>query len=227
MADDAKRSNTYQELASRAAILLALVLGLVLPMWRWAWFCDLALWFGISSGVAEWWIAAWSKLGAKAFKTVWLWLSLVAWLLPTTIMVTMYRATIGNTMLVELIFIQLVVGDTAQMLCGRSMGSVFLFPRISPRKSLEGYVGGLIVTVICGVFWQKWAAYQVILVYVAGCAGDLYFSAVKRKLGLKDFSRLLSAHGGILDRIDSLVFAADALVFATAAMGLTLGTNAD
>mmetsp|Transcript_34275 Transcript_34275/g.79073 ORF Transcript_34275/g.79073 Transcript_34275/m.79073 type:complete len:102 (+) Transcript_34275:481-786(+) len=46
-----------------------------------------------------------------------------------------------------------------------------------------------------------------------GCVGDLYFSAIKRRLGIKDYSRALSSHGGFLDRVDSFIFAANALVW--------------
>merc|ERR1719401_523134 len=98
-----------------------------------------------------------------------------------------YQRVVGHRVMVQCIFIQLVVGDTAQLLCGRCFGCTFACPSISPKKTLEGYAGGLLVTCIYGVIVHGWLVRDVFLVFAAGCVGDLYFSIVKRKLGIKDF----------------------------------------
>merc|ERR1719444_116283 len=135
----------------------------------------------------------------------------VVWFAPTLIMVARYQAVVGHQKMVECITIVLLVSDTTQFLCGRGFGRTRIFPRLSPGKTLEGYIGGVILTCIFGSLAHRWAVMDIVIIYACGCGGDLYFSWVKRRLEIKDYSRVLSAHGGILDRIDSFVFAASAL----------------
>ncbi|CAJ1355563.1 unnamed protein product, partial [Effrenium voratum] len=140
------------------------------------------------------------------------------WSLPTIAALHRYRQLLGHERL-ECLLIQLVVGDSAQMIVGRSLGRHYVCPRLSPKKTLEGYVGGCALTLLYGMVLHKWSGIDVFIAYAFGCVGDLFFSAVKRRLGIKDYSRLLSSHGGLLDRIDSFMFAANALVWKAAFFG--------
>jgi phosphatidate cytidylyltransferase len=114
------------------------------------------------------------------------------------------------------------VGDTAAYFVGRAIGRHKLAPAISPGKTVEGTVGGLVVTVAVG-YWlfQLWfpavpsaAIHAFILPLVVNGAtqlGDLAESGLKRGAGVKDSSALLPGHGGMLDRVDGLLFAIPAL----------------
>ncbi len=113
-------------------------------------------------------------------------------------------------------FLLLVVqsSDVAQYIVGRTMGRHRL-SSVSPAKTWEGFVGGLLWSVVLGTllrgkvpFSLAEAAAMAGLVYLLGVVGGLLMSAVKRDLGLKDWGRLLPGHGGILDRVDSLLLAA-------------------
>ena len=105
---------------------------------------------------------------------------------------------------------------------GRLIGRHRLVPRLSPGKTVEGLVGGLVVAVLVAVatgFMTPWSEVGPLvivgLVTSAGAvAGDLAFSAIKRRAGVKDFSGILPGHGGILDRFDSLLLAAPAFALA-------------
>ena len=118
------------------------------------------------------------------------------------------------------IFIFIWLNDTGAYLIGSTLGKHRLFPRISPLKSWEGFVGGLVVTVLASqllayyypgsLMWYDWLALSV-LVVVFGTFGDLVESLMKRTYGVKDSGKLLPGHGGILDRLDSVMLATPAV----------------
>ncbi len=131
----------------------------------------------------------------------------------------------GGRGLIFLLFLAIWAGDIAAYLVGRPLGRRFLWPRLSPRKTLEGALAGfagslLAAGVYAHYFWQTEDLKTVILlaslVAVAGQAGDFPESAMKRGAGVKDSGAILPGHGGLLDRIDSLLFAAPALWLALA-----------
>ena len=114
------------------------------------------------------------------------------------------------------IFILIWGNDTFAYLTGRTLGRTKLFPAVSPKKTIEGSVGGLIFALVAAYFlsWYEtrltvteWMA-MACLIVVAGSLGDLLESKFKRMAGVKDSGAILPGHGGIWDRLDSLVFAA-------------------
>lgn len=123
------------------------------------------------------------------------------------------------------LFVLTALNDIAQFVSGKCFGRHTLAPRISPHKTWQGLLGGVLVSmavsVTLGRYLQLAGVAQLLalalLLSLGGLAGDLVFSAAKRRLGIKDFSQLIPGHGGILDRVDSLVLTAP-LLYA----GLTL-----
>ena len=112
--------------------------------------------------------------------------------------------------------------DTGGYFAGRALGKHPLAPSISPKKTIEGSIGGLLAAVIGGGVGHFWylkalslpAALLLSLVAAAlGQLGDLCESLIKRSAGVKDSGNLLPGHGGILDRSDALLFAASAIWF--------------
>lgn len=115
------------------------------------------------------------------------------------------------------------VSDTFAFIVGKLIGRHRLAPRISPKKSVEGSLGGLAGAVIFALgvkIYNGWLPVQEavilgLLVGLLGQWGDLFESAIKRDMHVKDSGRLLRGHGGILDRFDSLLFAGMAVYWAT------------
>jgi phosphatidate cytidylyltransferase len=126
------------------------------------------------------------------------------------------------------LFAVIWAGDIFAYLTGRWLGRKPIFPRISPKKTLEGSLGGLAGSLLtAGVLARWWSSETqglktVMLlagiVAVAGQVGDLAESALKRSADVKDSGTLLPGHGGLLDRMDSLIFGAPALWVALALM---------
>lgn len=111
-------------------------------------------------------------------------------------------------------------GDVAQFLTGKAFGRSRLAPEVSPHKTVAGLVGGFLVSsalgaglgvFLLGSAWPRGALLGAAVAGV-GALGDLVVSAVKRDCGVKDMGTLIPGHGGVLDRVDSLVLAAP-LVF--------------
>ncbi len=106
--------------------------------------------------------------------------------------------------------------DVSQYVWGKTLGRRKITPRISPKKTWAGFLGGVATTTLLGGFisplltplsWSE-GAVAGLLIGISGFFGDLTMSAVKRDLGIKDTGTLLPGHGGILDRVDSLTFTA-------------------
>lgn len=106
--------------------------------------------------------------------------------------------------------------DVFQFITGKGFGKRKIIPDVSPNKTLGGFIGGIICTTCIAFFTlrplfhleNKVAILLGVILSVTGMFGDLFFSAVKRNIGVKDFSDLLPGHGGLLDRCDSLIFTA-------------------
>jgi phosphatidate cytidylyltransferase len=117
-----------------------------------------------------------------------------------------------------LVFLLLVteLNDVAQFVAGKLFGNTRITPTVSPKKTLEGLGGGILVTLVVSLALSPFltpldwphALLIGLMLPVAGFLGDLTMSAMKRDLGIKDAGTLIPGHGGVLDRIDSLTFTA-------------------
>jgi phosphatidate cytidylyltransferase len=116
--------------------------------------------------------------------------------------------------------------DTGAFFAGRWLGRVPLAPRVSPKKTWEGALGGVCASAIvawaAATWWLSVDVWPFVFTCIAVAAlsivGDLTESMLKRSSGLKDSGSLFPGHGGMLDRIDSVTAAAPALVFALISM---------
>lgn len=117
-----------------------------------------------------------------------------------------------------LVFLVLMTeaNDIAQYLWGKSLGKRKIAPKVSPGKTVAGFVGGVATTVVVAVLlgpaitlldWRT-AAGAGVIIGLAGFIGDLSMSMLKRDLGVKDSGSTLPGHGGVLDRVDSLTYTA-------------------
>jgi phosphatidate cytidylyltransferase len=196
-----------------AAVLLPVALGCL-------WFGGIA-WLGLivvaGLGMAwEWW-TLWRR---RPGRVPMLGLVLgVAYLLPAVLALPWLRAARGVG-LGNVLFVLLVVwaSDIGAYLAGRWLGGPKLAPRISPGKTRSGALGGTLAAVAVGVVlhlgWPGGPLAQAVAV-AAGLSvlsqiGDLFESGVKRYYGVKDSSRLIPGHGGLLDRLDGVLAAAPA-----------------
>jgi phosphatidate cytidylyltransferase len=151
----------------------------------------------------------------------------VLWVgLPLVYAVLLRKLPHGDGLIVD-VLVGTFLGDTAAYFGGRGWGRTPLAPRISPNKTLEGavagFIGGTLAFWFAGLY-QDWLSGRDALVigaFVALAApiGDLFESLVKRDLGVKDTGRFFGAHGGVLDRLDAVLFTVVAGYFAAVGLG--------
>ena len=106
--------------------------------------------------------------------------------------------------------------DITQYLWGKSLGKIKITPKVSPNKTLAGLLGGIASTTIAAMLlgplltplsWEM-SLLAGLIISISGFCGDIVMSAIKRDIGIKDSGTILPGHGGILDRLDSLIFTA-------------------
>ena len=123
---------------------------------------------------------------------------------------------------VLLLIATVAVSDTAQFYTGRTLGRTPLAPLRSPKKTREGAIGGFVIAplflAVAGWYWLPALSLVVarergLGIVVAGIIGDLFESMLKRAADMKDSGTLIPGHGGVLDRIDALLFAAPVFYF--------------
>ncbi len=172
------------------------------PLWLGAlgWLVNLRWVVGYPSRLAQW-----RSTGMRLAMGLWV-------LLPAWVGFNVLREAGG----VWLLFVLLLVwgADVGAYFVGKSLGKRKLAPRVSPGKTREGVVGGLVVTALLALVFADGQALSLgatlallaatVVVTLASVVGDLLESMLKRHRGIKDSSRLLPGHGGVLDRIDSL-----------------------
>ena len=127
-----------------------------------------------------------------------------------------------GTQWIFLLLCIIFAGDTGAYYVGRNFGRRKLCPSVSPGKTVEGALGGIAANIVIGALAKiillpdlGWAMSLLLFVCagIAGQAGDLFESMLKRSAGIKDSSNILPGHGGILDRIDALIMAGPVAYF--------------
>lgn len=120
-----------------------------------------------------------------------------------------------NLLLIAWLVLVVQISDVLQYVCGKLLGKRKIAPQLSPSKTVEGFAGGIGLATLVGAslfwitpfsFWQ--AALVALLVTLLGFFGGLVMSAIKRDRGVKDWGHMIEGHGGMLDRLDSVCFAA-------------------
>jgi phosphatidate cytidylyltransferase len=134
---------------------------------------------------------------------------------------TAFEQTLSSHLL-SFFFLVIMGSDTGAYYTGRALGRHKLAPGVSPGKTWEGAVGGLLASLLMAAlahFWffrelpLKWALPLAAAMNVLGVLGDLTESALKRGAGAKDAANILPGHGGLLDRLDSLLFNAPLIYY--------------
>lgn len=150
------------------------------------------------------------RLGALAISTGGLLLVIV----PFSYVLRIVAFADGRRLLM-LLLVMIWAGDTAAYMAGSTFAKIPMAPLLSPKKTWEGAVANLIGSMVIGAIAARWIPLPLwaimamaVVANVAGQAGDLLESAYKRSAGVKDSGELLPGHGGVLDRIDSLIMAA-------------------
>ena len=120
----------------------------------------------------------------------------------------------GRTLVIFLVFV-VELSDVLQYVWGKSFGRHRIIPTVSPNKTWEGLIGGILSVAVLSLglrFLTPFSALETLgvslLITVAGFCGGAVMSAVKRDFGVKDFGSIIPGHGGMLDRVDSLCYAA-------------------
>ncbi len=141
---------------------------------------------------------------------------LIFYLISSIIFLTLIPTYSGtfNPELIVGVFVLIWTNDTFAYLVGKNFGKNKLYEKISPNKTIEGFTGGMVFSCIAGCFLfyfthylnvEFWLGLAIIL-SIFGTLGDLIQSKFKRQAGVKDSGKLMPGHGGLFDRLDSIIF---------------------
>ncbi len=205
--------NEYRRITASAitpAAVLAAAIGLAVA---------LILWFAASAPVAViFLVVAVAAIGAWEMwrgSQCWAAVGLAYSALPFLALVSVRGGTIAGLYALLFVFACVWAADTLAYFAGRTIGGPKLAPAISPKKTWSGFAGGIAGSLLAGpaLLWalglapSAWAGLVAIGLSLMAQGGDLFESWIKRRFGVKDSGSLIPGHGGVLDRIDGLIFA--------------------
>ena len=155
----------------------------------------------------------------------------IRWVVGVTVLVPLYIALMqlyaADPMILVFALLIVWVADSGAYFAGRTLGKVKLAPQISPGKTWEGVIGGMVAVVLLTVVRSVWVDSDLMIlipfclaVAALSVVGDLTVSMFKRTAGVKDSGSLFPGHGGVLDRIDSVAAAAPLFALGLAWVGL-------
>ncbi|STY30436.1 phosphatidate cytidylyltransferase [Legionella wadsworthii] len=194
--------------------------GFLVLMLTFLWACGYFFTYWLYIGLVIWFLNVLAILTFPASQKYWGYPVIVAGLclllLPLFVqsLIHLYTLPQGKALLVYLLFL-IWVSDTGAYLSGKLMGKHKLIPQVSPGKTWEGVLGGIVLSMLIAwggyayfhpvaiVNWFLLALYTIIIAIF----GDLFISILKRRCHLKDTGAIIPGHGGILDRLDSLIAA--------------------
>jgi len=211
-----------QSPAKRAAFSIAVALALVACLYFYSSSTNFVL-YVVTVAVAWWFIAfLWVCLAPGRVTPVTAALAGFLSLVPCWLALVHVTFTTQSTRWVLFTLALVWAADTGAFFAGRWLGRVPLAPRVSPKKTWEGAIGGVFASGVVAWAAAKWLFAVDVWPFVMTCVavaalsivGDLTESMLKRAAGLKDSGTMFPGHGGMLDRIDSVTAAAPALVFA-------------
>ncbi|HKQ98061.1 MAG TPA: phosphatidate cytidylyltransferase [Candidatus Polarisedimenticolia bacterium] len=167
------------------------------------------------------WGAALGEIGATLFAACFVGV-FFGYLLALRLLTDSPMGDENGSDLVFLLFFIVWAGDTAAYVVGRFLGRRPLAPKVSPKKTVEGAIGGIAGSLLAAVVARAWFMHRLrpadvlilgLVLGLVGMVGDLVESMLKRGAGVKDSARLVPGHGGLLDRVDSLLYAAPVLYY--------------
>jgi phosphatidate cytidylyltransferase len=120
-----------------------------------------------------------------------------------------------NVLLIAFLVIVVQLSDVLQYVWGKLFGRTKIAPKLSPSKTVEGFIGGIASATLIGAslwwitpFTPFQAGLLALIITLMGFFGGLVMSAIKRDRGVKDWGHIIEGHGGLIDRLDSVVFSA-------------------
>ena len=204
-----------KELLVRAVSALTLLPIVLAAIWFGGFYMNLLL--GVAGGLMG---REWLRLSGAGFKPLW-WLGGAIYITLPLYSIYWLRGQENGVMWVYYALFVVFAMDVGGYFAGRLIGGPKLAPKISPKKTWAGLLGGIALSLVIGVGFHTYAGVgaSIGLVLVASAlfavwsqVGDLFESRLKRLSGLKDTGGLIPGHGGILDRVDGLVFALPLIV---------------
>ncbi len=153
----------------------------------------------------------------NVFKTQNKWINLIGYIILPIICIVKIAFLDGfEPMLIICIFILIWINDTFAYIVGKSIGKRKLFESISPKKTIEGFVGGMFFSIVASMIIGNYYSLRTTFFWIAtafvvsifGTIGDLIESKFKRLANVKDSGNIMPGHGGLLDRLDSIIFVA-------------------
>jgi phosphatidate cytidylyltransferase len=215
---------------ARAGYTALIALGLVGGLYLYAsapGFVPVVMWVAVG-----WWFIAflWICLAPGHVNPLTAGLAGVMSLVPCWLALVYLTYSTQTTWWVLFTLALVWAADTGAFFAGRWLGRVPLAPRVSPKKTWEGVIGGVLTSGLVAWLATHWLPVKHVWPFVMTCVavaalsivGDLTESMLKRAAGLKDSGNLFPGHGGMLDRIDSVTAAAPALLFALLGLGVVV-----